>query len=325
MKHLLISFICLMAFFFSSESQAGELELLPEILKKRILFYLSGNELISVGMTCKGLRSAVREEASQKIFRLEEEALGNTIENLERALYPESIFRSVKIKVIPGFTLKHLERLLQASHLQHLDLDLRGYFLQEEGKEILVKGLQNSVRVRSLNLTKNDLTSSQIAPLLKSILTHFSLKTLIFSNNLVGDENAGIVGEILKKTKTLEILELCHARIGEEGIRSLSKGLEENTSLTSLDLSANKMSLRAIQALAQGIKVNKTLLGLDLESNDIEDEGATALGEGLKCKDYILYLNLNFNKIGEVGKESLYTSLKNHPEHANFCLLLTGN
>jgi len=65
---------------------------------------------------------------------------------------------------------------------------------------------------------------------------------MIFSDNMVGDEGAKVIAEMLKENHSLKDLHLFDDQIGDKGALALEKALKTNKTLQFMDLSQNKIT-----------------------------------------------------------------------------------
>ncbi|KJD99826.1 hypothetical protein I311_06588 [Cryptococcus gattii NT-10] len=143
------------------------------------------------------------------------------------------------------------------------------------------------------------------------------------------------IAQVLKRNRTLKILNLSSNSIPPAGLAVLAESLKYNTSLSTLSLSdnpccttssslassnsrgvtANTLSVNsegrdAVVSLRNALAVNTTLKRLFLSSVGMGDEGAIALAEFLGENQGLLHLDLTANPIGPAGVHALYGGLK---------------
>lgn len=143
------------------------------------------------------------------------------------------------------------------------------------------------------------------------------------------------IAQVLKRNRTLKILNLSSNSIPPSGLAALAESLKYNTSLSTLSLSdnpccitssspvssnnrgitantlgANSEGRDAVVSLRNALAVNTTLKRLFLSSVGMGDEGAIALAEFLGENQGLLHLDLTANPIGAAGVHALYGGLK---------------
>lgn len=143
------------------------------------------------------------------------------------------------------------------------------------------------------------------------------------------------IAQVLKRNRTLRILNLSSNSIPPSGLAALAESLKYNTSLSTLSLSdnpccntssspvsnnsrgitantlgANSEGRDAVVSLRNALAVNTTLKRLFLSSVGMGDEGAIALAEFLGENQGLLHLDLTANPIGAAGVHALYGGLR---------------
>ena len=94
-------------------------------------------------------------------------------------------------------------------------------------------------------------------------------------NNEIGDEQAIILANALKKNRTVTELNLFKNQIGDTGAIALAEALEVNRTLSSLNLASNKIRVAGAIALAKALAAknfterNNTITSLCLDMNPI--------------------------------------------------------
>ena len=137
------------------------------------------------------------------------------------------------------------------------------------------------------------------------------VKSLSFENSHVTNEDAIIIGELIKGNKTLKDLNLDSNVVGDVGAIGLAAGLALNTTLTNLSLRFNKkIGDQGMQELGAALKVHPALKKLDLWDNNIGPLGASGLAQGLRQNKVLTQLNLYKNKLGDKGATYLLNAFK---------------
>ena len=132
-----------------------------------------------------------------------------------------------------------------------------------------------------------------------------------FGNNMITEEGALYIAEVLGTTRALSKLDLWHNPIGDEGLKYIAEALTTNTSLIELDL--YKCSLRITEEngpiLTKMLQRNKTLRNLYLSGNEaISDNQASFIIEGLKKNTTLKTLYLGWCSITDEGIRLIQSS-----------------
>eukprot|EP00759_Apiculatamorpha_spiralis_P036141 PhF_6_TR36484/c0_g1_i3/m.53601 len=101
---------------------------------------------------------------------------------------------------------------------------------------------------------------------LKSILT-----TIDLSTNFVGCKGFRPILEVLKKTPTIECLNVRGNRLDNDAVIELVEICKDHIGITTLDLSSNPISYLGGKALLELAEHNKRMIAINLEDTDVYD------------------------------------------------------
>ena len=150
-----------------------------------------------------------------------------------------------------------------------------------------------------IELTNCDIGPEEAQHLAQAVCVNTSVKTLKVRGNLLGDEGAKALAEMLggngaessgTVNTTLEHVDLRFCSIGPVGAQHLAQALRVNTSVKTLDLSYNDLHDDGAKALAEMLggngaessgTVNTTLEHVDLSNCSIGPVGAQHLAQAL--------------------------------------------
>jgi hypothetical protein len=179
--------------------------------------------------------------------------------------------------------------------------------------------------IESINLTNNGLDGKSIAPLLRSLKSCATIRSLNLSYNNMDKASIDALAEYflqkssstestgddtINTSKSLKKLILQHTEIDDNDAEKLLKALASNVTLTEVDLSNNKIgsneNRRSIQsnyvtfteALAETIKKPYcSLEKLNLSWNTIRLQGALALTKAIALNKSLTFLDLSYNSL----------------------------
>ena len=86
------------------------------------------------------------------------------------------------------------------------------------------------------------------------------------------------IGEFIKTSRTLKVLDISTNPIGDKGIEDIAKNLD-NSRISELHVSYCIISVTGAKSLAEGLKTNYALKLLNVRHNDITVDGAIAILE----------------------------------------------
>lgn len=124
------------------------------------------------------------------------------------------------------------------------DLELKGNNIGGPGLSILAQVLKNNFNLKSINLSWNNLGSSEggLSNFLSALGENRALHKVDLSNNEIGPEVCDSLASALKSNQTLHTVDLSWNRVGNVGAKAILKGLQMNKNLQILNLTGNKVS-----------------------------------------------------------------------------------
>ncbi|OCF72201.1 hypothetical protein I204_07466 [Kwoniella mangroviensis CBS 8886] len=129
------------------------------------------------------------------------------------------------------------------------------------------------------------------------------LLTLDLKSNEIKN-GVNYIAQVLKRNRTLKVLNLSDNQIGPSGLVALAEALKYNSTLETLDLSSNPCcgpSMAGISSLRTTFTVNTSLKRLFLSDTGLNTEGAISLAEFLPESKSLLHLDLTDNPLIETA------------------------
>jgi Ran GTPase-activating protein (RanGAP) involved in mRNA processing and transport len=196
-------------------------------------------------------------------------------------------------------------------------LTLRCFYLSRDEARLLQMALRNTLSLQTLVLEGGTLGSAELAELAPALYRNTSIKVLDMSNNDLNNiESAEILRDIIRRNKTMTILDLSGHGFGNTtgAVERVADGLGSNSSLLEINLSCCALGDGSISTLAQNIgSRNVTLQKLTLDDNSVTPTGVGVLLETMEQNSHpITDLDLKHNPIGDEGASLLARSLGNN-------------
>ena len=119
------------------------------------------------------------------------------------------------------------------------ELGLRDVGMTTEGAIAVFRGVGESSRVETLDVSKNNIGPDAGAAIRDMLLASTKMKRLDLSENRLGDQGTKVIAAALKKNSSLQALWLHDNDIGDEGIHALLSALKVNVGLRTLWVRAN--------------------------------------------------------------------------------------
>lgn len=168
------------------------------------------------------------------------------------------------------------------------------------GKDLAELALAPSLE--TLNLKCNFLRVQGVAPLLIALRGNLRLKTLNLRKNQLRNEGAKAVAEFLQDVGcATEDLDLSSNMIEESGGVAVAASLTANKSVRTINLSDNGLGDEFVAALAGTMAENNTLEVIVLENNRITNNGAKSLADGVLATKSVHTLNIENNGLSQFG------------------------
>ncbi len=191
-------------------------------------------------------------------------------------------------------------------------LDLEGNYLYDDGCRVLSTLMPDGLRVGTLNLQGNNVTSVGLYHMQQYLFKRqIKIKDLRLSNNEFSIKGAHVLFDSLSLPGcAVTSLHLASVRLGEAGAAYLSQFLATNSSLTVLDVSNNDIGDAGIMIIAQALRLNGTLQSIDISDNNIGPEGASHMASFLPSNTALTTIKLSrtnsrLKNIGEEGAKHI--------------------
>ena len=148
-----------------------------------------------------------------------------------------------------------------------------------------------NTKMEDVDLSNNELLSSDIITICYSMKNILNLKRIDISRNCVDCKAADDIANVLSQNINLQELYLNNNNLQSQGIITLFSKMS-NVKLTHLDISSNKITDEATDDIATFLLRNNNLKVLDLCNNLIKSRGARKIFDGAKNINLQeLYLN----------------------------------
>ncbi|VFQ98524.1 unnamed protein product [Cuscuta campestris] len=215
------------------------------------------------------------------------------------------------------------DALLENKSLQSLYLS--GNYGGTLGAAALAKGLEGNKSVLEIYLHGNSIGDEGVRALMSGLSSRRGrLVRLDISNNSITAKGAFHVAEHIKKSKSIQWLNLYMNDIKDEGAERIAEALKDNRSIANLDLGGNDIHAHGIHFIARVLKDNSSITVLELGYNPIGPDGAKALAEILKFHGNVKDLMLGWCQIGAKGTEYIADMLKYNGTISNLDLRANG-
>ncbi|DBA04320.1 TPA: hypothetical protein N0F65_002082 [Lagenidium giganteum] len=174
-----------------------------------------------------------------------------------------------------------LAHVLMHNHsLTHLDISSNRIGVM--GHENIALGLHHNQSLRLLNCNDNNIPDPGGPSLVRSLVAHPAIETLLLQDCLRGSEAASALAALTRKSRTLKTLDISHCSLEPPGVVELYKAVGENNTLQALEMSCTGIkSDNAVSILARALEANHSLRFVNLSYNDITLRGCKMLRDAI--------------------------------------------
>jgi len=195
--------------------------------------------------------------------------------------------------------------LLKVFEAKCVDLKLKPLL---ERRERFLKTVRSQSTYETLFLADaglGPLASAAVAAMLQT----YRCPQLELSGNLLRDQGASAIAEMLATNRSLTKLDLRCCDIGVDGAARIFEALASNSTLTELDLgvppvgggSRNRVGLKAVKQLSSTLEINRTLRTISLNSNGMGAACSLTFAQGFAANTTLQSLDLSLNQLEDEG------------------------
>ena len=178
-------------------------------------------------------------------------------------------------------------------------INLNDNYMRDEGCKILSDFLQSNPQISQLELKGNNITSKGLLCILDSLKQNFKLKSLNLEWNSIGLDPSGLeaLGTFLAHNSSLNHLDLRNNRITTNDANLVANMIKGSKSLVSFDLRWNELGNLGAKAILAAAKENNILQVLELSGNNVSEELLRELQNLLeKNRQKYPFLNQSMNE-----------------------------
>jgi len=191
------------------------------------------------------------------------------------------------------------------------DLHLDHRPIPEEGAVALAKTLPAHDETESLSLINTSLEDNA-ARHIGEVLEKLSIKSLNLSRNKITSVGAQEIAKGIATNASLTELNLEDNLIDDAGVSALAANLASKPAITLVNLNGNKITATGARSLVEHLSSpERSLPYLRLARNQLGDAGASEIAHLLSSNPTIAHVNLAGNGIGDKGVQALASSLAN--------------
>lgn len=138
--------------------------------------------------------------------------------------------------------------------------------ISSDGILTIALALKNNTTLQNFSLTySNKFSNESVEALVRGLRSNRCLRVLDLSYNVIEDDGARHLAELLKVNETLHELYLTKNRIHNQGVQQLALALEQsNTTLQQLSLDYNPIADECVSSLIAMLGSNRTLKRLQI-------------------------------------------------------------
>jgi len=190
-------------------------------------------------------------------------------------------------------------------------LDLSSNKMGFEQCLLLATGIMQNTTLAHIVLNNCALEPEAVSVILKTLQRDRSPITSIgLGGSIIGKEEWSVITDILKDTKSLEILCLNNTNLNEESCACIGEGLRYNRTLKMLFLKDNNMGSGGCAYITASAVNHPTLAEMYLSGCRIANDGCHHVAQMIKQNTRLLKLNLLDNDFDEFGAMCIKGALR---------------
>ena len=167
--------------------------------------------------------------------------------------------------------------------------------ISEAAKELATL-LQYSSKLTEIDLSHNDLSTTDAVKVFKGMKNVSDLVAIDISHNMIADEAADSIANVLLYNTKLKKLDVSHNYFSASGIAKIFEEMKKVSSLIALNVSHNMITDEAAESIATVLSHNRNLQTLNVSSNYLRSAGCAKILSGLKSMK-LTKLDITFNPV----------------------------
>lgn len=152
--------------------------------------------------------------------------------------------------------------------------------------------LHGNKRNERNEMYREKVDDEEVQVLYLTLKTNTFITGLDLGYNVITDDGAATLGNLLQETHALQLLILSYNDFGVKGTTEIAKGLQMNETLKVLKLDGNKCGVYGGMAIAGALQVNMTLEELNLNNTEQGTQSIVAFTTVLKANGSLKCLDL---------------------------------
>ena len=174
-----------------------------------------------------------------------------------------------------------------------------------EAAQELAVVLSHNIRLKDVNFSYCNLSTSATEIILKGMKDISSLRTLDISHNMITDKAAESVATVLSHNNKLQSLDLSYNYFTSEGFVKIFEHTKNIVYLRKLNISHNEITIKAAHRIATFLSLNSKLEELDLSNTILQTPGAIIIFKSLRQFSNLRKLFFNDNMITDEAADDI--------------------
>lgn len=183
--------------------------------------------------------------------------------------------------------------------------------IKDSGLMLLLNNLKDNRTIKTLDLSKNNLTSQGMETLAEWLKNNTTIKKLIVSGNPINDKGLTYLLNSLRHNKTLKHLNISSCDISKQGNNAIADFLGENPDIISIEMGEDSSSISELElnALLTSFKTNNTLGSLIICSKKNSSQSNEEIEENAIKNELIEQINIATERNRATQLEKLKSKL----------------
>jgi len=201
-----------------------------------------------------------------------------------------------------------IERLLQRNK-RIIKIDLSMNYISDAGALVISRIISQNPPLQDLKLHMNKITQEGAQHLARALLVNTNIRVLNLSSNNVGDQGCT---EIILNANKLTELDLSGTHCGDNAAIQLGNMLKSSRTIRVINLSGNCISSVGANKIIEGLSMNRGLVKLSLDDNAIDGSSTASICEMLQGDLSLRELGLSFNKFTQPDVEQILNGIEHN-------------
>ena len=246
-------------------------------------------------LQCNGIKaliSALATTKSLKALDLSHNKITNVNLDLAAVIFVNSHLEHLDLSYCE---LKQINEVFKANCVNLQSFNFSGNQISDSAAIFMTQLLSNTTCLQSLSVSKCYLQESGLIDTLGNV--KHSLKHLDISYNVISDEAAKSVADVIHNNSNLEYLNLSNCELQDEGLTVILSVVKTTSRLKHINLKSNRMNDMLASQIAECISNNHGLSLISLSNCALQEEGFLRIADAFTKTNPLFHFDISSNLV----------------------------